>query len=338
MAEARAWLDAAVAPATPETTAPVTLREWTGVWYQTYVAPVLAPNTARHYRYLLQQLAPLYGAPLADLRPSQFQAIVGRFAARAGPSTVQQAVGVWKRCLDAAVDDELLARNPIRRLTLPKAPPRRARRHVAPREAAILLRAIVGHRFEAAYALLLGCGLRIGEVLGLAWAHVDLDERRAWIERQWTDGRWRELPKGRNPHDIRLPPRVVTALKRHRAAQQPGALLVMQSPYPRRKTGAVQPWSAFVVRSDLHALVAELGLDDLTPHSARHGLASALLDGGATAADIADRLGHSDPSITMKSYTHVSPEGRDRADALIDAYLAGDAPEDVSGDDRRRSG
>jgi integrase len=229
---------------------------------------------------------------------------------------------------EAAVDDELLARNPAKRLVLPKAPPRSARRHVAPKEAAALRAAIVGHRFEAAYALLLGCGLRIGEVLGLSWANVDLHGRRAWIQRQWTNGQWRELPKGRNPHWIRLPPVVVSALIRHRNSQPEGATLVMQSPYRRKKTGAVQPWSAFVVATDLHELVKATGLEAMTFHSARHGLASALLEGGTSPAEIAERLGHSDPSITMRSYVHGSQDGAARADALIDAYLSGGEPAD----------
>jgi integrase len=329
LAEATAWLDGHLNHVAPPTTpADITLEAWAGQWWETYVEPVSAPNTARHYLYLLQQLAPLYGRPVAEIRPSALQGIVAAFAARVGAATAQQAAGVWRRMLEAAVDDELIVRNPAKRLVLPKAPPRSARRHVTPREAAMLRAAIVGHRFEAAYALLLGCGLRIGEVLGLSWANVDLHGRRAWIQRQWTNGQWRELPKGRNPHWIRLPPAVVSALIRHRNAQPDGATLVMQSPYRRKKTGAVQPWSAFVVATDLHALVRSLGLDDLTPHAARHGLASALLDGGASPAEIAERLGHSDPAITLRSYVHGSQDGAARADALIDAYLSGGEPSD----------
>jgi integrase len=328
LAEAQAWLDARTAPPAAMPVATLTLVQWAGLWHARYVAPVSAPNTARHYLYLLQQLEPLYGLPVAEIRPSALQGAVAALAARVGAATAQQAAGVWRRMFEAAVDDELIARNPAKRLVLPKSAPRSARRHVTPKEAAALRAAIVGHRFEAAYALLLGCGLRIGEVLGLSWANVDLHGRRAWIQRQWTNGAWRELPKGRNPHWIRLPPAVVSALIRHRNQQPEGATLVMQSPYRRKKTGDQQPWSAFVVATDLHELVRGLGLDDLTPHAARHGLASALLDGGASPAEIADRLGHSDPAITLRSYVHGSQDGAARADALIDAYLSGGEPAD----------
>jgi integrase len=325
LAEAVAWLDARTAPpAAMPAPAAMTLEVWAGLWHARYVAPVSAPNTARHYLYLLQQLEPLYDAPVAEIRPSALQGAIAALSARVGAATAQQAAGVWRRMFEAAVDDELIARNPAKRLVLPKAAPRSARRHVTPREAAALRAAIVGHRFEAAYALLLGCGLRIGEVLGLSWANVDLHGRRAWIQRQWTGGAWRELPKGRNPHWIRLPPAVVSALIRHRNAQPEGATLVMQSPYLRKKVRTPQPWSAFVVASDLHELVRSLGLDDLTPHAARRGLSTALLNGGIPAADVAAALGHSSPDITLRSYSMPSNDEQAMKRA-VDDYLGSEA-------------
>jgi integrase len=332
MAEATAWLDAALAPGAPDTTAPVTLREWTGVWYQTYVAPLRPPNTARWYRYALQRLGGLYGVPVADVRASALQGVVAQVGATLDPATVQGIVGVWRRCLAAAVEDELIARNPAARLTLPRSAPRVVKRHVTPAEIAALWPAITGHRFEAAYALLLGCGLRIGEVLGLAWEHVDLAGRRAWIQRQWTNSHWRELPKSRRPRWVRLPDPVVRALIRHRNAQPAGAIYVMQSPHatsfgPRkreRRQAEVRPWSAQVVGRDLRALI------DATPHAFRRGLVSALLDGGASPAIVADIVGHADPATTLRHYAAQSPEARAQADELVDRYLGGD-PEAAAG-------
>lgn len=330
MDAAVAWLDGHLHPQSARP-AVVTVGQWTGLYHARYVAPIAAPNTVRHYRYLLQQLEPLYEFPLADVRASALQGIVATLTGRIGAATVQQAVGVWRACFEAAVDDELLTRNPARRLVLPKAPPRTARRHITPKEAALLRAAIVRHRFEAAYALMLGCGLRIGECLGLEWRFVDLAGRRAWIQRQWTGGHWRELPKGRLARWIALPPFVVSALIRHRNAQPEGATLVMQSPYPRRNTQAVQPWSAYVVTSDLHALVTSLDIDPLTPHAARRGLLTALLDGGLSPATAAAMVGHNDPATTLKHYVQASDEGRQRAAELVDAYVSGDGPDNVSG-------
>jgi integrase len=327
MAEAVAWLDAALNPEPPPvaTASTVTVGQWAGMWHQTYVIPMAAPNSARWYLYALRQLEGLYATPLASVRPSALQAIVGALAARLDAGTVQAVVGVWRRMFEAAVDDELIARNPARRLTLPRSTPHVVKRHVTPAEASALWAAIDGHRFEAAYALLLGCGLRIGEVLGLSWANVDLAGRRIWIQRQWTNSHWRELPKGRNPRWVGLPSQVLAALIRHRDRQPEGAVLVMQSPNttwfgPRARRNhapVVRPWSAQVVRDDLVKLI------DATPHAFRRGLVTALLDGGASPAVVAERVGHASTATTLKHYAGRSDDARKEVDALVDRYLGG---------------
>jgi integrase len=338
---AEAWLDAILHPRpVVASTAIVTVREWTGTWWQTYVEPVRPPTTARRYRHSLRLLAPLYRTALAELRPSMLQQLVGELSGRLDATTVQDAVGVWRRCLEAAVDDDLIAKNPARRLTVPTASPAE-QRHVTPAEVAALWPAIRGHRFEAAYALALGVGLRIGEILGLHWSNVDLAARTARIEHQWTDHRMRPAPKGRTVRTVRLPPPVVAALIRHRDAQPPGAILVMQSPHPaQRRKGRTasrepRPWSYETVRADLIAVCEAAGLAAFAPHAARRGLSSALLDGRVSPAAVAERLGHRSAATTLRHYSQLSAEARAQADALVDDYLGG-APTDVSGTEPER--
>lgn len=308
------------------------LVDWAGHWLDTFVRPVRAPNTVQAYVYALRQLEPLYATPLADLRPSQLQEIVGILSQRVSAPNVQALVGVWRRCLDAAVDDELIVRNPSRRLVLPPSQQRQARRTLTASEIVALMAGSVGHRFEGAFALLLGCGLRIGEAMGLAWVDVDLAGRRAWIHRQWTSNQWRDTPKGRRAHWVHLPEAVAAALIRHRNSQPEGALLVMQSERPDR------PWRSQTVGRALSALAADLGLPPITAHSSRHGLTSFLFNAGVPATEISDRLGHSGPAILLRHYAHADQDSRDQADALIDTLLSGIGPNDPIGPTEEVSG
>jgi len=332
-AEAEAWLGAMLAPPTPAVAVPLDVETWTGTWYEDYVEPMRTPNTARWALYALRFLAPLYPVPLAALKPSQLQKIIGELTQRLAAETVQGIAGMWRRCFEAALDDGHIERNPAKRLTLPKSSPRVVKRHVTAAEVALIWPKIVGHRFEAAFALLLGCGLRIGEVLGITWEAVDFRKHRVWIGPQWTNSHWRPEPKGRNPHWASLPPAVEAALIRHRDRQEAGAIYVMQSPHTTwfgrgkdtRRKPEIRPWSAHAVRADLSAIVTELGLDEMTPHAARRGLVSALLDGGVSPAVVAEIAGHADQATTLRSYAARNADAREHAAEVVDRYL-GAAP------------
>ena len=327
MEQAVAWLNGNLSPQAESAPAIITLETWAGVWHARYVAPIRTPNTAHWNLYALQRLEPLYGLPVTAIRASALQAIVGALSAQVAPATVQAIVGVWRRCFEAAIDDELLTRNPARRLVVSTAPKRPAARHLTAKEAAMLRTAIVGHRFEAAYALMLGCGLRIGEILGLHWRDVDLAHGRAWIGPQYTNGHWRPLPKASNPHWIPLPAFVIAALIRHRDRQPEGAELVMQSPFQahgrkRAPSEHLRPWSPQAITRDLAALATSLGIDALTSHAGRHGLATHLMAAGVPPPVIAERLGNT-PGVVLSTYGHPTEEGQRQASELVDEYLAG---------------
>lgn len=339
MAQAVAWLDSFLYPTPALPSATMTVGEWTGHWHSTYIEPMHPDTTARRILHSLKKLAPIYATLITDVRPSGLQAILGPLAGRLAAETLRGIAGDWRRCFEAAVDDELLLRNPARRLSTPRPVPKEAKRHVSPEEVRLLWPAIRSERFEVAYALLLGCGLRIGEVLGLHWSNVDLNNRRAWIQHQWVDSQMRDLPKGRNPHWVTLPTRVVAALIRHHNDQPEGALLVMQSPNvnhhghkKRGKRAEPRPWSAQSVRHDLLGIIKRLEMDPLTPHAFRRGLVTALLDGGASPAVTADRVGHRNTATTLNHYGQVSRGANDLANEIVEAYLGGSAENDSGND------
>lgn len=336
-ADARAWIGAMMAPEAPEpVAAPRTLEEWSVEWWETYVEGVRPPNTATTYLSHLKKLEPEYAEVLPAVRMTALQRIVNRWKSRVAAETVHAIVGVWRQCFDAAIEDELIARNPTRRLVLPKIPKTtEPRRHVSPAEVAALRKRIVGERFEVAFALMLGCGLRIGEILGLHVEHVQRVRRRIWVQHQFTNGHWRDLPKGSNPHWVPMPTWVAAIMERHLDALPEGHALILQSPHQSkqaRREDKPRPWSYKTVSGDLYAIVAELGLDELTPHAGRHGLSAYLLEHGVGAPAIAERLGNT-PSTILNHYSNVTEVGRQRAGEIIEQYLTDDTDDDAESDD-----
>jgi integrase len=67
----------------------------------------------------------------------------------------------------------------------------------------------------------------------------------------------------------------------------------------------------------------ELGLPRLTAHGLRHTCATLMLANGVAPKVAAERLGHSDPSLFMNLYSHVTPSMQREAADRIGAALFG---------------
>ncbi|MGN9806033.1 tyrosine-type recombinase/integrase [Micromonospora sp. L32] len=68
------------------------------------------------------------------------------------------------------------------------------------------------------------------------------------------------------------------------------------------------------------------GLPEATCHDLRHFYASALIGAGHSPKVVADRLGHSDPAMTLRVYSHLWPEDDDRTRQAIDDVFRRDVP------------
>ena len=84
-------------------------------------------------------------------------------------------------------------------------------------------------------------------------------------------------------------------------------------------------WSN-VIRRGLHKAVAKASLREPRPrfHDLRHAFASLLIGQGADAAYVSRAMGHADPAVTLRVYSHLWA-GREHGDhfrALLDSTLS----------------
>jgi integrase len=100
--------------------------------------------------------------------------VVNGKAQGAGRNTIELTRKVLSMALDWAVERRRVGRNEARYAIVPDAPERKSR-SLTLDQAKALLAAIEGDRFEAAWRLMITCGLRPGEVFGLRWSDLDLD-------------------------------------------------------------------------------------------------------------------------------------------------------------------
>ena len=135
-------------------------------------------------------------------------------------------------------------------------------------------------------------GVRLGELGGLQWGDIDWRSNRMLVQRQRSgiDGEMTEPKTEAGTRWVDLPKELITQLKAHKLAT-PGEYVF---PIDARN------WRSRV----WHPALRRAGLRSIRIHDARHTHASLLIGSGADVVAVSRRLGHSNPSITLGTYSH----------------------------------
>lgn len=313
----------------------------------TYIVPgTVATLTEQQYRHIVtKMLIPRIGRKhLKTLAPFDVTMMLRDLALprpdRAGYSANSQrlARSVLRRALRWAETEGLVTRN-VAALANPVKVARPDNRSLTPDEAKVFLEQIKGDRLEALYIVGLTTGLRISELLGLAWDDVRLDPpggtsptlsvRQAL--KNTDDGMVLEDVKNKSSRrTIHLPATTVTHLRGHRQRQisergkfggdwpeQPlGTDLVFRTRFgtPLDRTNIGHSFSK-------HTKAA--GLGHWHPHELRHSAASLLLAQGVPLKVVSNLLGDSGIAITADIYSHVLAPLNDEAAAAMDRVIGG---------------
>jgi integrase len=286
----------------------------------------------------------LGGRALAAIRPVHIREL-DRELQRNGLSVTFRAV-VYSNVatiLNTAVDDERIAKNPCHARTV--RPPKPDPRRVVPwtHERVIAVRSHMPERYRLAVDLGAGCGMRQGEILGLAVDDVDDDRGVVHVVRQIKTVGNRvvfALPKGRKTRDVPLADSVALAIAAHVDRWPPAAItLPWETPDGPPVTARLLIHGKRLVALDrsyfnpdvwhpaLLAAGVELGREN-GMHALRHFYASVLLDAGESIKALSEYLGHSDPGFTLRTYTHLMPTSENRTRKAIDLVLGGLASAD----------
>ncbi|HEV2109067.1 MAG TPA: tyrosine-type recombinase/integrase [Thermomicrobiales bacterium] len=309
----------------------MTVREYLDRWLPS-IEPTLRPSTHRRYSDLMRQhVVPVLGSiRLVKLSPLDVQRLYAdRLAAGLSPTSVHQIHNVLHRALKQAVRWGMVNRNVTEAVDAPRPANPEYQTWDAKQVAAVFA---VGDETELAalWRLALLTGMRRGELLGLMWPDVDLERGVLAVRRtrsRGTGGTWVfGAPKtagGRR--SIALPPSAVESLRHHRLRQLEQRLALGDAWEDcgivfANESGA--PLHVNSLAGRFRKLIATAGVPKIRFHDLRHTSATLMLLGGEHPKIVAERLGHSDVSITLNRYSHVSADmqcqAADRLDAMIE--------------------
>ncbi len=294
--------------------------------YDDAVRDTMKRRSLETYRDIARlHLLPAFGAKkLKDLTREHVQRMYSQKRdAGLSAARVRRIHGVLSSALNHALRWRLVDHNVCKEVSPPRVPTPVIRPFNA-EEAKRFLAVPRVDRFHALYVLGLTTGARIGELGGLSWSDLDLDQRVMRVQRALITGRGGqtfESPKTPNSRRcIGLSRRAIVALERHRDRQRAegfpgdGASLV----FTNTLGGPINP-SHLLCRS-FKPLLEKAGLPRTTFHAAtRHTFCCLSLQQGINARTISLAMGHSSVAFTLSKYASYIPNYCDTAVGLDEA-------------------
>lgn len=306
-----------------------TLEHFLDRWLTDVVKPHRAPKTYEQYEYLCRvHITPALGRTHLDkLTPERIQRfLVGKRADGLSAETVARMRAVLRVALERALRWGMVMRNAANLTDPPRSDPHEVE-PLTLDEVKALFTAVKGDRLEALYVVAVATGLRQGELLGLRWGDVDLEEKtitvRTQVQRVEGKLMLRELKTRSSRAVVPLASFAVTALRKHRVHQNAERLaadawhdynLVFPTSVgtPIERGNLVQHW---------HRVRERAKIPPRRFHDLRHTCASLLHVQGVPAKDIQAILRHAQLAITMDLYTHVFAEQRRATADAMDIVL-----------------
>ncbi|WP_405537100.1 tyrosine-type recombinase/integrase [Streptomyces sp. NBC_00075] len=301
----------------------------------------LENSSVKQYRTMLSRsIAPFFGTrAIGTLVPADIEEwVTWMMHTRAyKPSTTRFRFNILMSVFAWAKDEGMAATNPCKGVGLPFS---RAREHRDQRAEVHIpspdvVHAVIGaapDRYRGMFWLMAGCGLRLGEAMGVGRDRIHFKDRTLVVDRQVAcDGdtgsgkcgrmqlrhvKWRE--EGDRGRSVPLPEVVSMAVRRHLRQYEtwgPEELLFSNV----TGTGLLyqQYWYSRIWKPAL----AAADVDYFKPHSFRHFYAASLLSQGVPVTEVSAWLGHSSVTFTERYYGDLMPDALDRARLAMDGAL-----------------
>lgn len=316
----------------------LTFREYAERWRKNKLQH--RPATVEHVEQVLRKhLYPVFGDwPLASITSSALQDFVTSLSVTLAPATVKlvysYAVGIFK----AAVRDRKIASSPCVGINLPEV----VRPEITPLtpQQVEAMRMALPERYRALVFFIAYSGLRPSEAFAVTTDHIDFMRGILRVDRQLARKNHGihfapVKTKTKPVRELSLPRQVIEVLADHLARFAPttgsdaakvGLVFTMESGAPishRRFYGSRSKPGIW------HRARIAAGLPEwVTLHDLRHYHASLLIRRGLNVKDVQERLGHSSPTETLETYSHLWPDSNERTRHALEDAIRQIAAED----------
>ncbi|MBG9366964.1 site-specific integrase [Streptococcus sp. NLN64] len=317
-----------------------TYEELASLWWESYRHTVKL-NTQLAVKSLLDNhVIPIYGAiKLSKLTTAFIQQTVNQLADKANKGQkgaflhYHKIHALNKRILQYGVVLQVIPFNPAREVILPRNLQKAKRNKVKHFENEELKRFLdyldsldqgrYRYYYETVlYKFLLATGCRINEALALHWEDIDLADGVVSITKTVNARLQITPPKSKaSERDIDIDSQTINMLKEYKKRQTLEAWQL-----GRTETVVFSDFiNEYPKNRQLHRRLLihfkRADVPDIGFHGFRHTHASLLLNSGIPYKELQHRLGHSNISVTMDVYSHLSRESAKKAVSLFEKAM-----------------
>jgi integrase len=305
-----------------------TLGEYLERWLRDYARPNLSPRGFERYESIIRvHIVPSLGLiPLTKLKPEHIQKhYAKKLNDNLSPRTVKYHHVVLHKSLQTAMKWGLLGRNVANDVDAPRG--RRIDMQTWDEsEVTCFLEAAKDTPYYALFYTTLFTGMRRSELLALRWQDIDFIFSQIYVNRslhQLKDGSYvfTEPKSARSRRTIALSPSAMLTLKKHKEKQELERAmlgLLLKDDDLVFSTMESKPLRPNTVSRAWNMLASRAGVKIIRLHDARHTHASLMLKQGTHPKIVQERLGHSSITVTLDTYSHITPGLQEAAATRFD--------------------
>ncbi|ALC83929.1 MULTISPECIES: site-specific integrase [Bacillus] len=310
----------------------MTLKEYLNKWLDLAAKRKVRDTTFTNYKRAIDyRVIPVLGHfQLSELKSTHYEQFINSLL-QDGLSDryIEYIYTVLYGALEKAVDWELIIKNPLKKVDIPRG--RRRKTITWSREE---LNRFLGHAkfgditYYMAFKLDAYTGLRRGELLGLKWSDVDFSENRINVSRSLIYDkqgfRFGPVKTEKSERSVKVDKKVMEELRSYKAKQSE-LKIAIRSEYDdqnlifARKDGPPIYFRTFT--TIFNRIIKEANVPKIRVHDIRHTHATLMLEAGASLKDVQERLGHTSIQMTGDIYAHVTPVMQEKSSQAFSDYL-----------------
>lgn len=290
-----------------------TWDEWVSRWSE---MQVWADGTATSARTAVESV-PWRSKAIRDVKHGDVQTWVTKESERGlAASTIRTRLNYVQMAFRAAVDNQVISRNPASRVKTPRIRKREATMKILTADQVNGALEVAGD-FRPFVAVCVFAGLRLGEAAGLQSGDVHRDVSAISVHRQvqGTSIPTTKItpPKAGSEREVFVPLELIDMLPGVGHLTPDAFLFRTPLGHLYNRNSAGEEW---------RRIRRKLGLsEDVTIHTLRHTFASNLIASGCDVVTVQRALGHSQPSITLNVYSHLWPSAEDKTRSATATFM-----------------